>query len=309
MRLKLLVLAPAASALLVLASPAQAQPAAPVLRLNAAADTSIFGAAVAMAIGSVFIPVDTTGRLDAELLPFDQSMRGRFSESANDASNALIFAQLLLPIAVQASLGVDARFAESMVVYGESLVVSGALNALTKRLVSRPRPYVYSDDPLITRWAEGQGDDSRLSFYSGHSALAFTAAVSGAYLYGMRSDDRAARAAIWGFEIAFAAATANLRARAGRHFYSDIVVGAVTGGAVGLLVPLLHRAEGVTYAPSAAEWGAMAGGLLAGVLVSELLPFDNDVSLPLALVPSQAGGETSLSLVLDLRALWDRLGA
>ena len=54
---------------------------------------------------------------------------------------------------------------------------------------------------------------------------------------------------MWGFELALAGATANLRTRAGRHFYSDVIVGAIVGAGVGFAVPRLHG--GPAYTPSA----------------------------------------------------------
>src|SRR5690606_33006164 len=83
-----------------------------------------------------------------------------------------------------------------------------------------------------------------------------------------RGLDGRTRAAIWGIELALAGATANLRARAGKHYYSDILVGAVVGAGVGIGVPLLHGGDG---APSGPELLAGSAGLLIGVATSQLV--------------------------------------
>ena len=46
---------------------------------------------------------------------------------------------------------------------------------------------------------------------------------------------------IWGSTLTFATLTAYARVKAGAHYPSDVIVGAIVGGAIGRLVPVLHR--------------------------------------------------------------------
>jgi hypothetical protein len=131
--------------------------------------------------------------------------------------------------------------------------------------------------------------DAGLSFYSGHAALSFAAAVSGSYLYARRTPDARARALMWGVELGLATATANLRVRAGRHFYSDVLVGALLGSAAGVAVPLLHSEPGHRYRPSGADAAAMAAGVSAGALVSQLVPLHRSRRVALTPVPVRGG--------------------
>ena len=125
--------------------------------------------------------------------------------------------------------------------------------------------------------------------------MAFSAAVAGSLLYAVRSDDRAGRALLWGFELTLAAATAGLRVRAGRHFISDVVVGAVVGSGLGIGIPLLHLRDRGAYSPRAEEWAAMAGGLLAGGLLAALAPFEPTVPVTLAPLALEDGAGVSLA--------------
>jgi len=163
-------------------------------------------------------------------------------------------------------------------------------------LVQRPRPYTYNSHEKIQRFTEKEGKDSCLSFFSGHSSLSFSAAVAGSYLFALSSRDNQARAVIWGVELALASATANLRVRAGKHFYSDVIVGALVGSAVGFAVPYLHEDSSNRYAPTAEEWGAMAGGLAFGILASQLIPFKQDIREPLEAGPIQLSRYTILPI-------------
>jgi hypothetical protein len=61
--------------------------------------------------------------------------------------------------------------------------------------------------------------------------------------------------------------------RAGKHFYSDVVIGGAVGVAIGYLVPALH-ADAAPYVPSLGDVGAAVAGLIGGGLVSELLPLE-----------------------------------
>jgi hypothetical protein len=91
-----------------------------------------------------------------------------------------------------------------------------------------------------------------------------------------------------------AAATANLRVRAGEHFYSDVLVGALVGAGLGTAIPALHT-DGV-YAPSGAEWAAIAGGLVAGVTLSELLPLGS-ARVTTEVAPLVAPDTTGIAIV------------
>src|SRR6185503_9514255 len=118
--------------------------------------------------------------------------------------------------------------------------------------------------PAIPRRA---GTEDYVSFYSGHTGFAFSSALSGAYLFSLRSPDPWARRVMWASELGLAGATATLRIVAGRHYPSDVLVGLVAGAAFGVGVPWLH---GYRELPggfgSDVVWGL--AGLGAGVALS-----------------------------------------
>jgi len=139
--------------------------------------------------------------------------------------------------------------------------------------------------------------DAHLSFYSGHSSTSFAAAVSGAFLFAEGAPDEASRCVMWATEFALAAATANFRVRAGKHYYSDVLVGALVGSALGVSVPLL---SGASYAPTALEYASMGGGLVVGATLSQIVPLEataRQVGLESIQVTPMGGSETGLRLV------------
>ena len=49
---------------------------------------------------------------------------------------------------------------------------------------------------------------------------------------------------IWGSTLSVAAATGYARVKSGVHFPTDVIAGALVGGAIGYLVPALHKKSG-----------------------------------------------------------------
>ena len=240
------------------------------LRLSPAWDSGVFATSVAAIALSAAISVDTSTRWDTQLLPIDDRLKGRYSSEAANVSNILAAVDLVTPAALMVGRGFDREVGKRFVIYNETLLVGMALDSVVKSVVARPRPYVYSDDPERVAFVQRQGRDSHYSFYSRHASMTFGASVAGAYLFAQSPSDTNARATVWGIELALAAATADLRTRAGMHFYSDVAVGAVVGSGIGLLVPYLHGGPRVHL--SKLEWLAIALGPLIGVAVGELLP-------------------------------------
>jgi len=237
-------------------------------------DGAVHGLAVGAALAFSLIPMRESPTLwVGELLELDTGVRNQFSRRAAHISDALLAASLAAPMVYLTGSTIDDADGDRLLIYTESLAINAAIAQGTKRLVQRPRPYRYSKDPEVRRYAESEGDDGWMSFYSGHASLSFGAAVTGAYLLGASSDNKLSRGLGWGVGMMAATATANLRVRAGKHFYSDVLVGAVVGMAVGYIVPALH-ADGKPYVPDGQEVLAAGAGILGGMLISQLIPLE-----------------------------------
>jgi membrane-associated phospholipid phosphatase len=238
---------------------------------------AIVGGSFAIGLVSQLIPLRSTELWGTELASFDDQVRGTFSPRASHLSDGLLAASLAAPVFYLMGSTIDDADGDKLMVYGETIAINTLIAGVTKRLVQRPRPYVYSSDPAVRRYQRDQGDDAFLSFYSGHAALSFGAAVTGAYLLGASGENRTARALAWGGGLLVASATSNLRVRAGKHFYSDVLIGGLVGISVGYLVPALH-ADTQPYKPSGEELAAGAAGILGGMLLSQLLPLERKLT-------------------------------
>ena len=179
-------------------------------------------------------------------LGLDRSVVGNHSVAARSWSDGLItgltVAPLLLVAVDHGWQSGDARDAllTDAVLLAETASVNLALNTAVKHAVGRKRPLTYDSS-----WTEADRSsaDASLSFYSGHSATAFAMATATSRIFMIRHPDSDWVLPLWLGAEALAATTAVLRVEAGKHFWSDVAVGALVGSAVGYLVPELHLRE------------------------------------------------------------------
>lgn len=133
------------------------------------------------------------------------------------------------------------NFAADTVIIAEATAIAADLNQISKFLVGRERPFVHalsSDGKRTT----AQPSDNNLSFYSGHTNMAFALAVSSGTVASMRGYKWAP--GVWATGLSLAATTGYLRIAADKHYFSDVMTGAVIGSVVGFAVPyFFHRAD------------------------------------------------------------------
>jgi len=154
--------------------------------------------------------------------------------------------------------GHDGRFSDFLV---DALLITeaSAISCFTAELVKistgRQRPYAhFGGGSKIPR------DNN--SFYSGHTTLAFSLAVSSGTVATMRGYRFAPL--VWGTGLAIAATTGYLSLAADRHYLTDVITGAVLGSAFGFGIPyLFHRPrQEETQRMSLSAFPVEGGGLL-----------------------------------------------
>jgi len=181
--------------------------------------------------------------LDPESLNwFDRSAARRWSPGAAAASDIMLYTTLAAPLSLMLTDQGSRQPGKLGAIYLETVLLQGGLTFLAKNSFARTRPYVYNDDPDIPL-AKKMEKTSRHSFYSGHTSSAFASMVFLAGVFEKLYPESSARVWVWGGCMTAAAATGYLRYAAGRHYPTDILVGAVMGAFVGYLVPSLHEIE------------------------------------------------------------------
>lgn len=175
-----------------------------------------------------------------EVNAFDRALMHSYSSSLDTAGDILVVASSALPFcAATALLYKDSGYQTDdllthAVMFAETMAISHTLAHITKGLVLRTRPYMYYDVDSSVE------DDWNRSFYSGHTTMAFAAATFSSYTFCKYFPESSYRLPFVAGSYALAAATAAIRVQAGCHFATDVIVGALTGTAIGFLIPWCH---------------------------------------------------------------------
>lgn len=122
----------------------------------------------------------------------------------------------------------------------ESITLAADITQIVKFSVLRERPFV-NDLAASAKSSTPSPSDNDLSFFSGHTTLAFVAAVSGGTVASLKGYRGAGW--IWAAGLTFATATGYLRIAADKHYFVDVLSGAMVGAGIGFWVPWLHRPE------------------------------------------------------------------
>jgi membrane-associated phospholipid phosphatase len=137
------------------------------------------------------------------------------------------------------------------VMYAETVSLALALTNVVKIAVRRPRPIAYADaeahrgDPTYSN----ASTDSSLSFFSGHASITGAVGATATYLAFTRSPGKLRPWLTLLVASGVTTVTSIERVRAGRHFPTDVIAGAMAGAGIGVVVPHLHRTEDVRQRP------------------------------------------------------------
>jgi membrane-associated phospholipid phosphatase len=124
--------------------------------------------------------------------------------------------------------------------YLEGLYLSCGPMLVTKTIVNRPRPYTYNTEVPINERVRGANNES---FFSGNATILFYHSVFLSTVYSDLFPSSALKPWIWGATLSLATFSGILSVRSGWHFPTDVLTGALLGGAMGYLIPKLHKSE------------------------------------------------------------------
>lgn len=153
----------------------------------------------------------------------------------------------------------------------EAFAITGAIEGASNFLSGRTRPYQADcADPLLSKTGACLTDTTNRSFFSGHSAISFTAAaLICAHHEELHLFDSAADHVACISGLLAAGTIGTLRIVSDAHYFSDVFVGAVVGTAVGLTIPLLHHYRG--SGPSKSTASTFRVNLVPGIGSAQLV--------------------------------------
>jgi membrane-associated phospholipid phosphatase len=168
---------------------------------------------------------------------FDRFATGYYSERAMIYSDFLMYACVLSPLTLNLSSKISNEYIEMNTIIIQSYIFSYAITQFTKTTFLRNRPLAYNENVSL---AVRQDRDARYSFISGHTAMSFTGAILTAKIY---DDFNPNKNNTWIYATTATAASAvgYLRLRAGKHFPTDILAGAIVGISSAVMITEVHK--------------------------------------------------------------------
>jgi len=191
------------------------------------------------------------------------ALKWRDIDRADTLSNITGFA--LAPLAAIGVTALAAHHDDALgnggidtLIIAEATSLAADVNQIVKFAVGRERPFVHALPPEA-KGSTAHPADNNTSFYSGHTNLVFALALSSGTVASMRGYRWAP--AVWASGLTIAAATGYLRIAADRHYFTDVMLGAVTGSAIGFAVPYLLHSGGSNVPAVSGGLGTSGGAL------------------------------------------------
>jgi len=172
---------------------------------------------------------------------FDRFATENFSSNSARASNVLEIGTQLAPFLFITGKKTRKHFGQIMALYAEATFINTGLTIVTKMSFRRTRPFVYnSAAPLEDKI----GRTARASFISGHTSTAAVGTFFAAKIFADFCPDSKWKPVVWGAAAVIPGVMGYFRVAAGKHYPTDVIAGYLVGGAIGILVPHLHKKRG-----------------------------------------------------------------
>lgn len=169
---------------------------------------------------------------------FDRNATFKFSSNARKASDYLKFPSYAFPFLFLTHQRSRKDFGKIMALYGETLLIVGGLTSLSKRAFLRPRPLVFNELVPLTVKLE---NNARYAFFSGHASVSAANSIFAAKVFSDYFPDSKWKPVVWSVAVLIPVATGYFRVQAGKHYPTDVITGVAIGGAIGFLIPHLHK--------------------------------------------------------------------
>ena len=180
----------------------------------------------------------------AHLSPTDVNKLDRFatryySETSANISDYLLWACLLAPLTLNLNPAIANEYKEANIIIAETYMLTSTLVYFSKVTFQRKRPLAYNYQVDL---ATKQEKDNQYSFFSGHTALAFSGAILTAKIYDDFHPEKD-NTLIYIATATTASCVGYLRIKAGKHFPTDVIAGAIVGTTVALFISEIHKVD------------------------------------------------------------------
>jgi membrane-associated phospholipid phosphatase len=180
-----------------------------------------------------------------DLLPWDKPLAGRYSESADlasDIGSVFAIAPLVVGgIAWHDGSSTGGEFATFTLMFFQAIGIGNGLNLAMRSLEIWPRPYMYSESGEGRKKAENAKSEAYGSFFSGHTTAAFTVATFTDQWFRTAYPNSPYKGIMRASAYSLATLESVLRIAAGKHYFTDVLVGALVGTGVSIGILEMHK--------------------------------------------------------------------
>lgn len=184
-------------------------------------------------------PQELATKTRSHLPFFDRGNAGYYSKQIDHDSYILFDASYVVPVAAALFNKKErSKFGQVMVMYLETIAITGSMYTITAGMVYKSRPFVYGDKaPLEKRLDKG----GQRSFYGGHVATTAATTFFTAKVFQDFNPHSKLTPYLYTGAGALTVLMGYMRYKAGYHFLSDCVVSGIIGTATGILIPQFHK--------------------------------------------------------------------
>lgn len=184
-------------------------------------------------------------RSQDHLLPWDKPVAGRYSETADRMSDIGAFLAVA-PFTIGAiswnqGASSGTEFAAFSLMFVQAIAIGNGINLAVRSMEIWPRPYMYAESGDGKEKAEKAKGEAYGSFFSGHATAAFTVATFTDQWFRAAYPNSPYQGIVRATAYSLAGLESALRVAAGKHFVSDVVVGALVGTGVSIGILEMHR--------------------------------------------------------------------
>jgi hypothetical protein len=167
---------------------------------------------------------------------FDRYAIYQHSKAAAISSDVFQYFGMVSPSLLFIDKNIRKDWKTVLPIWIETFAITSTLTMFSKELAKRKRPYVYSDYDNGNKYSK----NALSSMWSGHTSIT-AASTFIAMVYADYHPDSRWKPLMWTGCVVLPALTALTRVKAGKHYWTDVIVGYAIGALVGTMTPYLHR--------------------------------------------------------------------
>ncbi len=183
-------------------------------------------------------PRDINNLNSENVLRFDRKIINNWDARSKIISDVLLYSSIFFPALLYSKDKIRSDSKNFTFIWLEAFGLNLGLTDLTKTIFGRKRPYLYGNKASMK---EKLKSDNQRSFFSGHTSVSAVSCFIMAQMFKDYYPNSKYSNYFWVLAGTVPAFTGYMRVKAGKHFYTDVIVGYFVGASIGILIPSLHK--------------------------------------------------------------------